>query len=86
MSTPELGERIISVVELPDGRYAIRNERDLSALTKGEEDKIADALLLWFDVRSKTRVARERIHAAAENNEAPTIEIEGMPDAEDNGE
>jgi hypothetical protein len=52
-----LGEAVIAVVRLPDGRWAVRNERDLSDLTADDEDAMADALLLWFEVRRGRRAA-----------------------------
>jgi hypothetical protein len=50
-----LGEAVIAVVRMPDGRWAVRNERDLSDLTADDEDAMADALLLWFEVRRAKR-------------------------------
>ena len=52
-----IDERIISVVKLPDGRYAVQNERDVSGLTEQDEDQMANALLLWFRLRRRTRPA-----------------------------
>ena len=51
----EVIQRVISVVKLPDGRYAVQNERDVSDLTADDEDQMASALMLWFDLRRRTR-------------------------------
>ena len=48
-------ERIISVCKLPDGRYAVKNERDVSDLTEQDEDEMAHALLIWFQLRRRSR-------------------------------
>ena len=49
------GDPVIAVVRLPDGRWAVRNERDISDLTAEDEDAMANALLLWFQVRRMKR-------------------------------
>jgi hypothetical protein len=43
-------DRVISVVKLPDGRYAVQNERDVSDLTLEDVDLMANALIIWFDL------------------------------------
>ena len=48
-------ERIISVVRLPDGSYDVRNERDLADLTSEQEERMMDALILWFRLRWRKR-------------------------------
>jgi hypothetical protein len=50
-------DRIISVVELPDGRIAVQNERDISALSVSDEVKMIRALRLWFRLREGRRRA-----------------------------
>lgn len=54
-----IDDRIISVVKLPDGRYAVQNEQNVSELTEQDEDEMANALILWFDLRRRTRPSRE---------------------------
>jgi len=51
----ELGDRVISVVKLPDERYAVRNETNVSELTREDEDQMAHALLIWFKLRQRSR-------------------------------
>jgi len=55
--TAPLGVAAISVVRLPDGRWAVHNERDLSDLTAEDEDAMAAVLLMWFQVRRMKRDA-----------------------------
>lgn len=42
-----LGERVVSVVRLPDGRWAARNERNTSDLTRDDLAQIVEAFKLW---------------------------------------
>ena len=43
----QLGEPVVSVVRLPDGRWATRNERDTSDVTREDVAQIAEAFRLW---------------------------------------
>jgi len=46
MSAP-LGERVVSICRLPDGRWAARNERDVSDVTLDDLREIVEAFKLW---------------------------------------
>ena len=46
-SSPPLGERVVSVVRLPDGRWAAKNERDVSDVTLDDLQEIVEAFKLW---------------------------------------
>jgi hypothetical protein len=48
-------ERVISIIKLPDGGFAVQNERDVSGLTEQDENEMAYALILWFDLRNRVR-------------------------------
>ena len=47
MSDEKLGEPVASIVRLPDGRWAVRNERDTSDVTLEDVAGIIDAFKLW---------------------------------------
>jgi hypothetical protein len=44
------GERYVSIIRLPDGRWAARNERDVSDVTLEDVGRINQAFLLWVDL------------------------------------
>lgn len=48
-------DRIISIVKLDDGHFGVQNERNVSDLTDGDLDQIAQALIVWFDIRKRLR-------------------------------
>lgn len=43
-------EPIVRIVKLPDGRIAVENARDQSALTRDELREIPRALRLWWSL------------------------------------
>lgn len=54
MSEP-LGERVISVVRFPDGRFAVHNEQDISEITLVELGEIIEILRFWTSVHWEKR-------------------------------
>lgn len=60
-------DRIISVVKLPDGRFAVKNERDISDLSRDDYDQMGGTLALWF-----------RTHYSAKGEAPPSEREEGM--------
>jgi hypothetical protein len=55
---PGFFPRAISIVQLPDERWAVQNERDLSDLTREDLVGISDAFVLWVaahDLKLKAR-------------------------------
>jgi hypothetical protein len=51
--------RIVSVVRLPDGRIAAKNERDVSDLTAEDLVHIRDAFVLWWTTQRDLRLSGE---------------------------
>jgi hypothetical protein len=52
-------ERVISLVKLPDGRYGVRNERDVSDLDRDDIEQMANAMTIWFDLKWRTAADRD---------------------------
>jgi hypothetical protein len=50
--------RTISILQLPDGRWAVQNERDLSDLTRDDLRRMADAFHLWVAAHDQKLKAR----------------------------
>jgi hypothetical protein len=50
--------RIISVVKLPDGRWAVQNEKDLTGLDDDDLHRMAEALTIWFQTRFDLHASR----------------------------
>ena len=46
-SSKRLGDPVVSVCRLPDGRWAARNERDVSDVTLDDLREIIEAFKLW---------------------------------------
>lgn len=55
----ELGEPILSIVKLPDGRLAVKNDRHQGELTREELREIPRALHLWWDLMWRTHFPDE---------------------------
>ena len=49
------GDRAFSVVKLPDGRWGVRNERDVSDITREDVEEIYQAVMLWLNLKWRTR-------------------------------
>lgn len=54
-----LGERIVSICRLPDGRVGVQNERDLSDLTADDVQEIEEVFGLWLDLHYRRRAGED---------------------------
>lgn len=51
MTLDGLGERVISVVQMPDGRYGVQNERDCSEIRAEDIEQIYANVITWLNLR-----------------------------------